>query len=55
MPWSASDASKHIKGLTPAQAKRWASIANSVLEQTGDEGRAIRIANAKCRVGKAKK
>lgn len=52
MPWSPRDALKHKKGLTPAQQKKWASIANSVLAQCqkdGDsdcEGKAIRIANS---------
>lgn len=54
MPWTAAGADKHKKGLTPAQQSRWAAIANSVLAECrktggGDcEGRAIRIANARC-------
>lgn len=48
MPWTHLDAKRHKKGLTPTQAKRWASIANSVLKRDKDEGKAIRIANAKC-------
>jgi len=53
MPWSASDAKKHKKGLTPAQSAKWASIANGVLKScqaSGGkdcEGKAIRIANSK--------
>lgn len=48
MPWKASDADRHKKGLTPAQKSAWAKIANSALkEYNGDEGRAIRTANAK--------
>lgn len=46
MPWSASDASKHKDGLSPHQAEVWARVANEILERTGDEGRAIRGANA---------
>ena len=51
MPWTAADAGKHKKGLDAAQKKRWARIANALLqkfEKEGDsdaEGRAIRIAN----------
>lgn len=48
MPWTSSDADRHKKGLTPLQQKRWAAIANDVLKSSGDEGKAIRIANAKC-------
>ncbi|MBM4240582.1 MAG: hypothetical protein FJ150_02755 [Euryarchaeota archaeon] len=53
MPWSAGDAKKHKKGLTSAQAKKWAEIANSVYRDcmsTKDNdkfcsGKAIRLAN----------
>lgn len=55
MPWTKEDAEEHKKGMTDAQKKRWASIANSVLADCtaadGDvsdcEAKAIRIANAK--------
>jgi hypothetical protein len=47
MPWTPEDASSHTKKATTQTAKRqWAEIANHVLERTGDEGRAIREANA---------
>ena len=52
MPWSPKDSLKHKKGLTPAQQKKWASIANSVLTDCESdngsdcEGKAIRIANS---------
>jgi hypothetical protein len=47
MPWTPDDATSHTKKATTEKAKRrWAEIANQVLEQTGDEGRAIREANA---------
>lgn len=47
MPWTASDATGHTKKAdTPDKKKKWAKVANSVLSLTGDEGRAIRIANA---------
>jgi hypothetical protein len=47
MPWTPEDATSHTKKATTGTAKRhWAEIANQVLEKTGDEGRAIREANA---------
>ncbi len=45
MPWSPEEASKHKKGLGKKGSKQWSSIANSVLQRTGDEGQAIRIAS----------
>ena len=47
MPWMPDDATPHTKKAATEKTKRqWAEIANQVLEQTGDEGRAIREANA---------
>jgi hypothetical protein len=47
MPWSSSDANaKTHLADTPVLQSLWAEIANKVLEATGDEGRAIREANA---------
>ena len=47
MPWTAEDAERHTKKADSAKRQRmWADIANSVLDETGDEGRAIREANA---------
>ncbi len=47
MPWSASDATKHSKKAdTEAKKRKWAAVANSALEKYGEEGRAIKIANA---------
>lgn len=47
MPWTPSDATSHTKKAnTKVKKKRWATVANRVLSLTGDEGRAIRIANA---------
>jgi len=46
-PWTAKDVGRHNKRCA-ARAKcrkKWPSIANAVLRNTGDEGRAIRIAN----------
>jgi uncharacterized protein YdaT len=47
MPWTVADVDRHKKGLSAEQKKKWVSIANAVLKDTGDEGRAIRIANSK--------
>ena len=47
MPWKSSAASaKTKKAKSPAAKKQWASVANKVLKETGEEGRAVRIANA---------
>ena len=47
MPWTPKTfAARHNKRLDPAKAKKAAAIANAVLEKTGDDGKAIRIANA---------
>jgi hypothetical protein len=47
MPWTAKDGPKrHTKAAnTPAKQRQWADVANKELEKTGDEGRAIRVAN----------
>ena len=47
MPWAAGDAINHTKKAdTPAKQRLWAKVANSTLERTGDEDRAVREANA---------
>ena len=47
MPWTGSSFSKHNKALKSPHAKAVAAkIANQVLSRTGNEGRAIREANA---------
>jgi hypothetical protein len=47
MPWTQNDAETHTrKATTPALKELWAKVANESLERTGDEGRAIREANA---------
>jgi len=48
MPWTVEDVDRFKKGLTKTQKKRWVKIANAVLRRTGDDGQAIRIANARC-------
>lgn len=47
MPWQPDDATRHTKKAnTPSKKRQFAHVANRVLEETGDEGRAIREANA---------
>jgi hypothetical protein len=47
MPWTANDADKHThKARTPELKQLWAKVANESLERNGDEGRAVREANA---------
>jgi hypothetical protein len=47
MPWTSDDAERHThKASTPELKQLWAKVANESLERDGDEGRAIREANA---------
>src|SRR5215472_12291865 len=47
MPWTPDDAERHAqKATTWALKELWAKVANGCLERSGDEGRAIREANA---------
>lgn len=47
MPWKPKDATRHTKKARSAKSKKqWSKVANSVLGKTGDEGRAVREANA---------
>ena len=47
MPWRPDDARRHThKATTRNLQELWAHVANDSLERTGDEGRAIREANA---------
>jgi len=47
MPWQPSDApAKTHFADTPDLQLLWAEVANKILATTGDEGRAIREANA---------
>jgi len=47
MPWTPNDAERHThKATTWALKELRAKVANECLERTGDEGRAIREANA---------
>ena len=54
MQWTGESLrSKHNKKLSAGQAREAARIANAILRDTGDEAKAIRIANYE--VGKKKK
>jgi hypothetical protein len=47
MPWTPDDAERHTHRAATRELKElWAKVANECLKQTGDEGRAIREANA---------
>ncbi len=47
MPWQPEDAPRHThKADTPRLCRLWAEVANSVLAETGDDGHAVRAANA---------
>jgi hypothetical protein len=46
MPWKAKDAQRHTRKAKTAKRKRqWSDVANSVLQRTGDEAKAVRVAN----------
>lgn len=48
MPWKIDNGpAKHTKKAnTKAKKKQWAVVANKVLKESGDDAKAIRIANA---------
>jgi len=47
LTWKPQDAKRHTKrATTPKKQRQWRDVANSVLASTGDEGRAVREANA---------
>jgi hypothetical protein len=45
MPWTPKDAGKHDKKARGNKAKVWSKVANAVLSKTGDDAKAVRIAN----------
>ncbi len=50
MPWENKDAVRHTKKAdTPEKQALWTRTANSALISTGNEGKAIRLANAAIR------
>jgi hypothetical protein len=56
MPWDLASGIKHTKkASTPAKKKQWASTANAVLKKSGDEGKAVRVANAAVKKHPSKK
>ncbi len=46
MPWDKNTFKKHNKTATGKKGEKAAAIANEVLKRTGDDAKAIRIANA---------
>jgi len=47
MPWKMSDATRFTKKAdTPSKKKQFSTVANKVLKESGDEGKAIMVANA---------
>jgi hypothetical protein len=46
MPWNIEDVERHHKGLSDVDKRKWVAVANKQLAALGDEGRAIREANA---------
>jgi hypothetical protein len=47
MPWRPEDAPRHThKADTLHLCELWCEVANTVLAETGDEGRAVRAGNA---------
>jgi uncharacterized protein YdaT len=55
MPWTAATIRKHNHALKGAKAKQAAKVANAILAKTGDEGRALAIANAQAKKSPAHK
>ena len=49
MPWSAGDYPSAMKNLDPKVRRKAIEIANAVLEETGDDGRAISVGIAKAK------
>jgi hypothetical protein len=47
MPFTLASATAHTqKAATPAKKKQWSDTANAVMKKTGDDVKAIKIANA---------
>ena len=56
MPWTAASfKNKHNKSLSPAKAAKAAAVANAILKQSGDEAKAIRIANSQMQTAAARR
>lgn len=55
MPWTEKEASQKTKKASSPNLKRqWRDIANNVLSKTGDDAKAIKIANGVIKRRKAK-
>jgi hypothetical protein len=55
MPWHVQDAiKKDKKADTAAKKKQWTAVANSVMKKTGDDAKAIKIANGVIKKSKKK-
>ena len=46
MPWYVQDVDAHKKGLNDEEKRQWVKVANRTLDQTGDDAKAIKEANA---------
>jgi uncharacterized protein YdaT len=56
MPWTARDASRHNKSVkSPKRKHQWSEVANSILDRTGDDARAIRGANSAVKKSQSKR
>jgi uncharacterized protein YdaT len=49
MPWDKKTIKKHNKSLSGKRAERAAKTANAVLQRTGDDAQALRVANAQAK------
>ena len=56
MPWTPSEASRFTrKAKSPKRKRQWRDVAKSMLKRTGDDGAAIRAANAVAKKSQAKR
>jgi hypothetical protein len=47
MPWTMESALRHThKAKSKGAKKQWSAVANKILQESGDDAKAIRIANA---------
>lgn len=56
MPWTPADSKRHTKkAKSPKRQRQWRDVANSILERTGDDVRAIRGANSAVKKSQSKR
>jgi hypothetical protein len=56
VPWTPAEASRFThKAKSPKRKRQWRDVANSMLKRTGDDGAAIRAANAVVKKSQAKR